>query len=236
MNYINVLTLAKKISIAALGIVAPLVVVSGKKAEAVVLTFDDIETTQGFGAIENGYGDLNWVNFGYVNQEFHPDSGYENGLVSGEYTAFNWYAQPAEVTGELFDFDGAYLSSAWNDGLNVLVEGFSEGVLKYSQKVVVNSSESSWFDFGYTGVDTVKFTSSGGVDANPDDNIVGRNFVMDNFTYQTSNSNVTSPSSSPIPQSGNNTQEVPEPMTVLGSLVALGFGGIFYKKYSRKSV
>lgn len=224
MNYIKTLSFVKKGSIAALSTVGIacaqltlITTVSQKKAEAVVVTFDDIETTHGFGAVENGYGDLNWTNFGYVNQIFHPDSGYENGLVSGEYTAFNWYAQPAEVTGELFNFEGTFLSAAWNNGLNVLVEGFSEGILKYSQNVVVNPSESSWFDFDYTEVDKVRFTSFGGVDAKPDDNIVGRNFVMDNFTYNRSNS-----------------EEVPEPITVLGSLVALGFGGIFYKKYSRR--
>ena len=224
MNYIKTLTFVKKGSIAALSILgiacaelALMATVSQNKAEAVVVTFDDIENTHGFGAVENGYGDLNWTNFGYVNQIFHPDSGYENGLASGEYTAFNWYAQPAEVTGELFNFEGTFLSAAWNNGLNVLVEGFSEGILKYSQNVVVNPSESSWFDFDYTEVDKVRFTSFGGVDAKPDDNIVGRNFVMDNFTYNRSNS-----------------EEVPEPITVLGSLVALGFGGIFYKKYSRR--
>ena len=235
MNYINALTVVKKISIAVLSVVA-IATTSGKKAEAVVLSFDDIEEIQEFGAIENGYGGLNWVNFGYVNHVFHPGSGYENGLVSGEYTAFNWYAKPAEVTGELFDFDGTYLSAAWNNGLNILVEGFLEGVLKYSQDVVVNPSESNWFDFDYTEIDRLRFTSFGGEDANPDDNIAGRNFVMDNFTYHASNSNSNSTSQIQILQPGNNTREVPEPITVLGSLVALGCGGVFYKKYSRKSV
>lgn len=234
MNYIKVLTLVKKVSITALSVIA-FATAFGKKAEAVVVTFDDIETTHGFGAVENGYGGLNWANFGYVNQIFHPGSGYENGLGSGDYTAFNWYAQPAEVTGELFDFDGAFLTAAWNNGLNILIEGFSEGILRYSQNVVVNPSESSWFDFGFTGVDRVMFTSSGGVDANPNDDIVGRNFVMDNFTYRVSDSNVTPPSPPPMLPPGGN-KEVPEPITVLGSLFALGFGGVFYKRYSQKSL
>lgn len=235
MNYINALTLVKKLSVAALSVVA-IATALGEKAEAVVLTFDDIETTYGFGAIEDGYGDLNWDNFGYVNKAFHPSSGYENGSVSGEYTAFNWYAQPAEVTGELFDFDGAFLSAAWNNGLSILVEGFVGKVLKYSQEVVVNPDKPNWFAFNYTEVDRLRFTSSGGVDANPNDNIVGRNFVMDNFTYHQSNSKPTPATPPPIPQPGNNPEEVPEPITVLGSLVAFGFGGIFYKKYSRKNI
>lgn len=232
MNYINALTLIKKVSITALSVLT-IATAFGKKAEAVVVTFDDIETINGFGTVENGYGGLNWDNFGFVNQIFHPGSGYENGLGSGDYTAFNWYAQPAEVTGESFDFDGALLTAAWNNELNILVEGFSEGVLAYSQEVIVNPSESSWFDFGFTGVDTVRFTSSGGVDANPDDDIVGRNFVMDNFTYRVSDSGV-KPATPPPPvvRPGGDT-EVPEPITVLGSLFALGFGRIFYKKYSR---
>ncbi len=234
MNYIHPLTFFKKVSITALSILL-VATALGKKAEAVVVTFDDIETTDEFGAIENGYGGLNWVNFGYVNHIFHPGSGYENGLESGDYTAFNWYAQPAEIAGELFDLEGAFLTAAWNNGLNILVEGFSEGILKYSQNVVVNPSESSWFAFEYTGVDRVRFTSSGGIDANPNDNIVGRNFVMDNLTYRKSNSGVTPDTPSPTsPPQGN--REVPEPITVLGSLLSLAFGGIFYKKYSRKSL
>lgn len=235
MNYINTLNFVKKVSITALSMLA-IATALEKPVEAVVVTFDDIDTTYGFGAVENGYGGLDWVNFGYVNQIFHPGSGYENGLASGDYTAFNWYAQPAEVTGDLFDFQGTFLTAAWNNGLNVLVEGFSEGILKYSQNVVVNPSESRWFGFDYIGVDRVKFTSSGGVDANPNDNIVGRNFVIDNFTYRKSNSNMTPATPPPVLQPGGNVAEVPEPISVLGSLVALGFGGIFYRQHSRKSL
>ncbi len=235
MNYINTLSFVKKVSITVLSLLA-IATVSEKQVEAVVITFDDIETTYGFGAVENGYGGLNWVNFGYVNQVFHPGSGYENGLASGDYTAFNWYAKPAEVTGDLFDFQSTFLTAAWNNGLNILVEGFSGGILKYSQNVVVNPSESKQFIFDYIGVDRVKFTSSGGVDANPNDNIVGRNFVMDNFTYSKSNSSITPATPTPVFQPGGNVAEVPEPISVLGSLLALGFGGVFYRQYSRKSL
>ncbi|KST63564.1 PEP-CTERM sorting domain-containing protein [Mastigocoleus testarum] len=235
MNYINTLNLVKKVSITVLSMLA-ITTVFEKQAEAVVVTFDDIETTYGFGAVESGYGGLDWVNFGYVNQIFHPGSGYENGLASGDYTAFNWYAKPAEVTGDLFDFQSTFLTAAWNNGLNILVEGFSGGILKYSQNVVVNPSQSKKFIFDYIGVDRVKFTSSGGVDANPNDNIVGRNFVMDNFTYHKSNSSITPATPPPVLQPGGNVAEVPEPISVLGSLVALGFGGIFYRQHSRKSL
>ena len=54
------------------------------------------------------------------------------------------------------------LAAAWNDGLNIQVQGYLKGQLVDSQTVVVNPSGPSLFTFNYQDIDTLKFVSSGG--------------------------------------------------------------------------
>ncbi len=91
-----------------------------------VLTFDDISTSES-ASIPDGYGGFNWEDFHYINAPaVVPDSGYDNGLVSGDYVAFaSTYENPGtgRILGDLFTFNGAYLTGGWRDGLNVKVDG-----------------------------------------------------------------------------------------------------------------
>jgi len=149
----------------------PLVLGVVAGASATVLTFDDIGTFESPATIPNGYGGFNWDNMGYVHRNYHSGSGYDNGTVSGNYTAYNQYANPATVYGGTFDFNGAYLTSAWWDDNTVTVEGYLGASLIYSSTVNVYTSGPIWFDFDYYVIDTLVFSSS------------HDQFAMDNFTF-----------------------------------------------------
>jgi len=85
----------------------------GASANAVVtvLTFDDV-TGANIDLIPDGYGGLNWDNMAVLDAPvLHPGSGYENGLVSGDYVAFNNAELVATVTESPFNFIGAYLTA-----------------------------------------------------------------------------------------------------------------------------
>ena len=207
------LTVAVVAPIAALGI--------GTVAQAAVLTFDDIAPVPDLAEIPDGYGGFTWDNFSYRNGSDIAvlDTGYDNGRVSGDYVSYNGFGNQAIVSDSIFDFNSAYLTAAWNNGLSVTVEGLNNGTTLYSKTVIVDTINPTLVNFDYFGVDELRFTSSGGVE--PDyllDQGAGTQFALDNFTF---NETVTS---------------VPEP-TLLSALLAvstLSAGSVLKRKQQQK--
>ncbi len=150
-------------------------------AGATVLTFDDVSATAQDAYIPDGYGGLNWGNMALIHQDMHPVSGYNNGTVSGDYTAFNPYSRVEIVSDGFFDFNGAYLTGAWNNGLNIEVTGLFGGTELYNTTVVVDADGPTWFDFNYKGIDELVFRSFGGDPAGY--SLRGTHFAMDDFTF-----------------------------------------------------
>jgi hypothetical protein len=154
-------------------------------AHASTLTFDDISIG---GHIPDNYGGLQWGPFAFYlapsdNMAFFADSGYDNGLVSGNFVAYNNSDQVFSVSGPTFDFNSAYLTAAWNTGLNITVTGMLGATTLYSQTVVVNTTAPTFFTFNYLGIDQLTFSSSGGVsDLFPQYGDDGHHFVIDNIT------------------------------------------------------
>ncbi|QSJ19610.1 PEP-CTERM sorting domain-containing protein [Nostoc sp. UHCC 0702] len=207
----------KKNVVKAFSVVAFTAVTAGtlstEQAQALVLTFDDLPLLTAdeayYDLIPNEYGGLNWDNFYYLNSssEDYESSGYAYGTASTPNVAFNGGANPALVTtvnnnGGHFDFNSAYLTAAWNNGLNILVEGFLDGIVKYSTTVTVDAVSPTLFNFDFLGIDNLSFTSYGGVDAGYSGE--GEQFILDNLTYEY--------------------KAVPEPATILGLLTVASFG------------
>ena len=152
-------------------------------AGATVLTFDDLTPTASFALIPDGYGGFNWDQMGYVNGPSHtPGSGYDLGRVSGDYVAYNSFEATATVSNGSFDFNGAYLTAAWRNGLNIRVQGFLGTVLQEEMTVVVDYDGPTWFDFNFFGIDELRFSTSGGTDVGGLGGS-GAHLAMDNFTF-----------------------------------------------------
>jgi hypothetical protein len=178
-------------------------------AHATVLNFDDL-TDQA--AVPSGYNGFNWTNmFGeHWDTNLDAGTGFENGSVGpGTGVVFNGNGTQGTVvtspTSTKFNFVGAYLTGAWNDGLNVTVTAFLNSVQVDTQTVTTSFSAPTFFEFDFNNIDTLKFTSSGGTQA-PNVNGSGTEFVMDNFTYTI----------------------VPEPSTLV--LLSLGACGLLYRR------
>jgi len=181
-------------------------------AMAVVLTFDDINSIPSYSTIPNGYGGLDWNNMGYMHStNYATFSGYNNGIVSGEYVAFNLAGATAIVSNGVFDFNGAYFTAAWRDGLNIDVVGKLGGSTLYDQTITVNTSGPTSYDLNFLGIDELVFNSYGGV-FNPIYTGIGGSgtqFAMDNFTFNA----------------------VPEPSTLLLFGTGLIGIGVFRRKF-----
>ncbi len=191
------------------------------QAQALVVTFDDLPATSEFDGnpIPNGYGGLNWDNFFYLTTPTFATnpSGYQFGTVSSPNVAYNGFGEPATVSnvslvGSTFNFNSTYLTAAFNNGLNILVEGFLGGTTKYSTTVTVDTTSPTLFNFDFLGIDSLRFTSFGGVDVGYGG--FGTQFVLDNFTYDF--------------------ETVPEPTTILGLLTVASFGVALNRKQKQQ--
>jgi hypothetical protein len=142
-----------------------------------LITFDDASE----GTISNGYAGLNWNNFGVLNISKTVAGGYINGIISTPNIAFNDNGFPASFSSPTpFTLNSAYLTAAWNNGLNVEVQGFLNGKLAYDNTYIVNTTGPILENFNYAGVTSVTFTSSGGTPAGYLGS--GEHFAMDNMT------------------------------------------------------
>ncbi|MBP7053353.1 MAG: pre-peptidase C-terminal domain-containing protein [Phycisphaerae bacterium] len=154
----------------------------GSICSAEVLTFDNV-TSEETAPIADNYGGFQlWTTFYAGKARLWPGSGYYNGLVSGDYVAYNNGGNPAEIQGTPFDLYGAYFTAAWNDGLNIDIEGYRSGSPVHTLTAVVNTSGPQWVSMNFTNVDRVSFTSHGGTH-NPDMGLSGVQFAMEDMEY-----------------------------------------------------
>ncbi len=156
----------------------------GATAQAAVLDFDDVSTSSFESISDSNYGDFSWDTDAWVlNANQYTDSGYKNGLTSGDYVLFNAYGNDMSLSRDsAFDFNGAAITGAWNDGLSVRVEGYLGSDLLYDRTVTVDTSGPVNFDFNFAGIDSLVFSSFGGTD-NSNYGGWGNHFALDDFDY-----------------------------------------------------
>jgi len=179
-------------------------------AAASKITFDDAVDTTAAVVIPDGYGGFTWSNFAIAFSNLNPGSGFDNGTVSGDYVAFNVSGEKAAMNHDgVFTFKSAYITGAWNNGLNVTVTGLLGDAQLYQTTVVVNTTGPTLFNFNWTDIDMLTFDSFGGVNAGLG---VGNQFALDDVVF--------------------NEQPVPEPASL--SLVALGLAGLGLRRWRQR--
>jgi hypothetical protein len=149
-----------------------------------ILTFDETGISSQI-AIPDGYGGLDWSNINHLNGSTIAgggDTGYDNGLVSGTEVAYNSFANDGTITKSsgTFDFAGTYASAAWRDGLEVTFTGSKNGSQLYSTTVSVDHTGPNWQALNFTGIDTLKISTSGGTEVS---GLIGSgaHVALDNF-------------------------------------------------------
>ncbi|MBD2325794.1 PEP-CTERM sorting domain-containing protein [Alkalinema sp. FACHB-956] len=177
-------------------------------ATAVTLTFDDGVLSTPFQNpgifIPEGYGGFNWNTMAVVDGGSIPSSGYNNAIVSGDNVAYNsggTAAQIFRVDRGTFTFNSAYFTAAWNDGLQIAVQGYLNGLLKSEMTFQVDTDDPVQQTFNFIGIDELRFYSFGGIQ-NPKLSLSGTQFAMDDFVYN-----------EPIPE------PIPTPMLLPGAIV-----------------
>ena len=127
-----------------------------------------------------GYNNLNWNNFYYLNSVVNRNSGYAAGMVSVAKVAYNPGGAPASISSSSpFALFSAYLTAAWNDNLQVEAQGYVGTTLVYDNTYTLSASAPTLIRFNYVGVTSVNFISSGGT-PHPGYNGSGTQFAMDN--------------------------------------------------------
>jgi hypothetical protein len=183
--------------------------VTASSAGAVTINFDGLGNSQ---SISSGYNGFNWSNFFALNTTLQGVNGYSNGVVSPNNVAFNAFGNPASFssanTADNFTLNSFYLTAAWNNGLNVLIQGFDDGNVVNSINLVVSTLSPTLFTLNWTGIDRILLTTSGGTNVGYGGS--GTHFAMDNLVVNASVSAVPVPAALPLLATG------------LGALVAAG--------------
>ena len=116
---------------------------------------------------------------------FTQDTGYCRGLVDGDSVGYSWNSvgSPASITSNIgaFDFNGVYITAAWENGLGVSIQGLSGGVVTYSQDFLIDDDAPLWTASNFVGIDELRIWTTPGVDAGTPG---GGSFVaLDLFTF-----------------------------------------------------
>jgi hypothetical protein len=155
-------------------------------AAALTIGFDDL-TDNGFGTpIANGYQGLNWVGWQVLNT---PDfttnvgpNGAAAGTVSPPNIAWDAYGALAKITSATpFTLVFADLTAFWNDGLQVTVAGYLDGVQQDSVTDTVSSTAPILETFDFANIDEIDISATGGTQ-NPNYSGAGFDVAVDNLT------------------------------------------------------
>jgi MYXO-CTERM domain-containing protein len=151
-----------------------------------------------------------WNNFFYADCcGVNPLSGYCYASSSKPDVAYDPRGTPATLSsGSVFTLGSAFLTAAWNNGLNLEITGFSGATQMFDRNIVLSQNSGAVYTFGWSGIDRLVFTPSGRLDANSDDVGVGTEFVLDDISLTP----------------GTESSVTPEPATM--SLVAFGLVGL----------
>jgi photosystem II stability/assembly factor-like uncharacterized protein len=143
----------------------PPCVISYTTNNTTLIVFDDLpENTSGI-PVTNGYAGLNWNNF-YETDGLNfaaGNSGYHAGVVSTNNLIADGLGNPASITNSTpFGLVSGYFTAAWNDNLQLEIQGYNGGVLVYDVTNILSATNSTFISLNFLSVTRVTFIPSGG--------------------------------------------------------------------------
>ncbi|CAF1287301.1 unnamed protein product [Adineta steineri] len=147
-----------------------------------LINFNDIPgASSTSGIIPNGYKNLNWINAGYINVSTTPsNSGYRAGVSTMPFVMYNPTGGNLTITsanGTRFSFDAVWLTSAWRNPMNIVVDTFSNGWITSGGQVSLSTTYQTKFSCGFcTNTDTITFYTDGSIGSNLTQN--GTQFII----------------------------------------------------------
>ncbi len=131
------------------------------------LGFDSLPGSEN--PVPNGYGGFTWNNFYYLNGVTYGPSGYQNGVISPSNVGYNAFGAPAGFSlNTPFTLYGIFMTAAWNNGLSVTVNGYSDQAgtnLVDTTTFTIGTAGPTLESFNWSGIEDVTFSASGGVNA-----------------------------------------------------------------------
>jgi hypothetical protein len=136
------------------------------------ITFDELDPGGDFSLIPDGYYGLQWNNWGVIDG-WDSVGGYENGVISKNNVAFAPYGDPSSINyNGSFSLVSAYMTAAWQNGLQLEVKGLFNDIVTYDHTYTLNETGPTLINFNYMGIDEVNFQVLSGQQQYVMDNLV----------------------------------------------------------------
>jgi len=125
---------------------------------------------------------MNWDHFLSYPSVESPGSGYDYGTISPGNVAVNAGGNEASLDagGGNFIFNSAYFTGAWNEGLQLRIDGYNGFNQVYTTTLTLSATSPFHFVANWSGLTSMVFNSYGGVDTGTIGS--GTHFAMDNLT------------------------------------------------------
>jgi hypothetical protein len=148
--------------------------ISQQPTGVMIIDFNDVTPGRYF-SIPDGYDGFHWHGMGVSSGTQTPTSGYAHVSNAGSMVGFTYSGDNVGAPGWFssdrdFDLKSGTFAAAWNNGLHVKIVGFDDGVKVAVLKTVLDTTATEiTFDSSFDSIDKVRFSTHGGVDANPED-------------------------------------------------------------------
>ncbi|WP_449397230.1 hypothetical protein [Devosia riboflavina] len=126
------------------------------------VTFDDLQS-EGVLKIPSGYAGLRWTNFVMTHQKFYDPEGYRNGVLSGEFLAYNGSGHPADVSREKpFDFLGGYfgVSTLRAEGETLIITGWKGDQETHRENLALSALGPVYVAADFRGITRLNFRTA----------------------------------------------------------------------------
>ena len=131
----------------------------GSNQASRTVTFDDLQS-EGVLKIPSGYAGLRWDNFVMTHRKFYDPEGYRNGVMSGEFLAYNGSGHPAAISSEQpFDFIGGYFAISTLDaqGETLTITGWRGKEQVYRELMTLSALGPTYLAAQFEGVTRLEF-------------------------------------------------------------------------------